>query len=317
MGCVVVSIEPLNETITGHLKKSGIDIKVIGRPSDMMESLENLQPEVLVCRDRDNIATIVERCPSIKMLFTVEVGVEEMPFEKLIEKGIRLANTSGISADIMSNYAMSCILCSASRLKESICNQQKAYWKKYQCTDSLTGKTLLIVGAGRTGSMIAKKARNFGLRIIGVQRTSRKCGLFDQIGTLNNLPEFLGQSDYIVCTIPLTPATQYLFSAYLFGKMKEDAVFINISRGGILNESDLISALNNGRIKEAYLDVFSVEPLPVNHAFWSHPDIIVTPHQSGRLENYMEKAMDIFICNYHAYIEGVTMPNEVNLQQGY
>ena len=228
-----------------------------------------------------------------------------------------MANCSGISADIMSNYAMACILGHCARLKENILNQQQHVWKRCQCTDSLQNKSLLIVGAGRTGREIARKAKIYGLKTIGVQRTPRTATYIDETIALDELDRYLPNADYVVCTIPQTPITVRLCNCSRFSLMKESSVFINISRGAIVVEDDLLNVLDEGKIDQVYLDVFEKEPLPVDHPLWSHPKVLVTPHQSGRLTNYMSRAMDMFVENYQAYIQGNIMPNEVNMKQGY
>ena len=313
----IVSLEPLGKELIENLCLAGLNVEIVDRGEEMLSSLVNLDPEVLICRDRDNIESIVTQCKNLQMLFTVEVGVEEMPFETLQKHKVRLANTSGISADIMSTYAMSCILASAARLKENFLNQQKNVWKRYQCTESLQSKTLLIVGAGRTGKEIAKKAKPFGLRIVGVQRTLRSLEDFDETITLDSLDLFLKQADFVVCTIPLTPSTYHLFTIERFKLMKNNTVFVNVSRGDVISENDLIWAMNQGKMSLAYLDVFAKEPLSMESELWNHPKVVITPHQAGRLGNYMSRAMEMFIDNYNAFAKGEIMPNEVNLAQGY
>lgn len=305
------------ESVTSKFREKGLEVKTIIRSDDNCEEIKRLNPDVLICRNRDNIEQFVHDNPNLKFIFIVEVGLEKLPFNELIKHNIRVANTSGISADIMSNYVMACVLEHAAHLEEDFSNKQKHYWKRYQNTESLLGKTLLVVGAGRTGTAIARKAKVFGLNTIGVVSRKRKIDFIDEVGTLENLNNYLAVSDYVVCTLPLTSVTCHLFNRERFCRMKRNSVFINISRGALVNEGDLLDSVNKGLLAKAYLDVFETEPLPANHAFWANPNIIVTPHQSGRLENHLEKALELFSPNYAAFQSGAVMPNEVNLEQGY
>ena len=314
---IVGIFSPLEVDLTSKIREKGIDIKVILRSDNNVEEIALLNPDIIICRNRDNIARFVKDCPNLKFVFIVEVGIEKLPFQELIRHNIRVANTSGISADIMSNYTMACILNHATKLEDDIFNMQQHHWIKFQTTDSLQEKTLLVVGAGRTGVEIAKKAKAFAMNTIGIVNHKRNIENFDRIGTIEELDKYLQIADYIVCTIPLTPKTMNLFDKSRFNHMKSSAVFINISRGAIVNEKDLLEAAEQQLFSKAYLDVFSIEPLPENHAFWNQPNIIVTPHQSGRLEDHLAKALTYFITNYVAYKEGLKMPNEVNLEQGY
>ena len=314
---IVGIFSPAEEGIVSKFHEQGIEIHMLIRSERNTEDLRQLNPEILICRNRDNIAQFLQVCTNLKFIFINEVGLERLPFEELLNHNVRVANTSGISVDVMSNYAMACILHHAAKLEEDIANKQNHYWKRYQSTESLADKTLLIVGAGRTGSAIAKKAKAFDMTTLGVVNSKRNIDYFDEVGTLADINCYLGKADFVICTMPLTPMTHYLFNRDRFNCMKQTAVFINISRGSLVNELDLLEAINNNVFSKAYLDVFEKEPLPENHAFWSHPNIIVTPHQSGRLENNLERSMDYFFDNYNAYLHGGTMPNEVNLDLGY
>lgn len=305
------------EKVTSKFREKGLEVKTIIRSDDNCEELKKLNPDVLICRNRDNVKQFVHDCPNLKLIFIVEVGLEKLPFDELVRHKIRVANTSGISAEIMSNYTLACILHHTTHLEEDIANKQERYWKKYQCTDSLSGKSLLVVGAGRTGTEIARKAKVFGMKTFGIVNHKRAIDYIDEVGTVEDLNQYLGCSDFVVCTVPLTPMTRHLFNRERFRYMKQDAVFINISRGAIVDEADLSDAVEKGLFAKAYLDVFETEPLPANHAFWANPNIIVTPHQSGRLNNHLEKAVELFFPNYAAFQNGEMMPNEVNLEQGY
>lgn len=305
------------ESVISKFRERGLEVKTIIRSNDNCEEIKRLNPDVIICRNRDNIEQFVHDSPNLKFIFIVEVGLEKLPFNELIKHNIRIANTSGISADIMSNYVMACVLEHAAHLEENFSNKQKHHWKRYQNTDSLLEKTLLIVGAGRTGQAIARKAKAFGMITIGVVSHKRPIDFIDEVGTLENLNNYLAISNYIVCTLPLTSATLHLFNKDRFCRMRRDSVFINISRGALVKEGDLLDSVNKGLFAKAYLDVFETEPLPENHAFWTNPNIIVTPHQSGRLEKHLEKAVELFFPNYAAFQNGAKMPNEVNLEQGY
>lgn len=313
----IVFIANSNESVSSLFQEEGLDVEICLRTGNVNEDVAKIHPDILICRNRDDISEIIKTNPCIRMVFIVEVGLERLPFKELQARNIRVANTSGISADIMSNYVLACILDHVVKLGEDILNQRNSYWKRFQSTDSLDGKTLLIVGAGRTGIQIAHKARPFGLNIVGIVRNQREIEGFNEIGTFCQINQYLSKADYVVCTLPLTSETQAFFSIEKYRKMKPTSIFINVSRGGLVNECDLVDALDSGMVAHAYLDVFSIEPLPEDHVFWKHEKITVTPHQSGRLVNNIDVAMKMFIQNYRAYCAGNIMPNEVNLQQGY
>jgi phosphoglycerate dehydrogenase-like enzyme len=127
----------------------------------------------------------------------------------------------------------------------------------------------------------------------------------------------LPEADFVVLTIPLTADTRGLFGAQAFASMKPSAYFINIGRGGTVDEPALIQALQNGQIAGAGLDVFASEPLPSDSPLWNMPNVIITSHYSGITPHYHERAMDIFIDNLERYVKGEPLRNVVDKQRGY
>lgn len=314
------SIEPLEQYCIDRISnETKADVVLLDRdtfPKNLSENeLTNIK--VLICRDRDKISNIIDICINLKFIFIVSTGVEKLPFEKLIQRNIRVANTGGVNADIMSEYVIGYILSQSVRICENLINQTKHYWKKYQCVDSLSGKNLLIVGAGRTGQLIAEKAKVFKMNIIGVKKHITEVINFDKIISLNNIDDYLRWADYIVCTIPLTPETEYLFDYNKFSKMSKECCFINISRGKLIKQNDLIDTLKKGNIKSAILDVYETEPVSSGSELWNIPNLYMTPHSSGRLENFLDYAINYFIKNMNAYNNNQRMPNELNLENGY
>lgn len=313
------TLEPLDDSMVCYLSGyTGLKVAQLERNVfPEKEDLINNNVSILICRDRDDVSTIIDKCPNLKMVFVVSTGVEKLPFSKLRQKGIVVCNTGGVNAEIMSEYAMGAILMHTTRMRENIINQGRHVWKKFQCVDSLIGKRLLIVGAGRTGQLIAKKAKAFDLHVTGIKRNVTTIDNFDEIFPLADMDEKLSYADYIVCTLPSTPQTVGLFNLTRFGKMNRTSLFINISRGNLVVQQDLINALKNDIIGGAVLDVFEKEPLESDNALWDCPNLIVTPHSSGRLENFMAVAVKYAARNINAFVNGTTLPNKVDLIHGY
>lgn len=314
------SIEPLQQYLIDRIsKETKAEVVLLDRntfPNNLSENeLSNIK--VLICRDRDKVSNIIDVCANLKFIFIVSTGVEKLPFNKLMQRNIRVANTGGVNADIMSEYVIGYILSQSVRICENLINQTKHYWKKYQCVDSLSGKNLLIVGAGRTGQLLAEKAKVFKMNIIGVKKHITPIPNFDKIISLNDIEEYLHWADYIVCTLPLTPDTEFLFDKNKFSKMSKECCFINISRGKLIKQNDLINILKKGKIKSAILDVYEVEPVSSDSDLWDTPNLYMSPHSSGRLENFLDHAINYFIKNMNAYNNNNKMPNELDLGNGY
>ena len=315
----IYTLEPLSNSILNYLAeqvKENIELiereDLFAYPDSFFESIE-----VLICRDRDNLEYIIDKSPNLKFIFIVSVGVEKLPFDKLVGKNIIVANTGGVNSQIMSQYVMGYILYESVRILENADNQKKHFWKRFQCVDSLEGKNILIVGAGHTGCLIAQKANMFGMNCIGVKKHPCKLDFFKEIITIEDLDEYLPWADYVVCTIPTTSETRNLFGYNRFSKMKENSMFINISRSPIVKTDDLVKALRHKLIKTAVLDVFDNEPLDDNSNLWDIPNLYITPHSSGRLENFMSKAIECFVLNYNAFLAGTFIPNKIKIENGY
>ena len=127
----------------------------------------------------------------------------------------------------------------------------------------------------------------------------------------------LTECDYVVITLPLTAKTRYFFDETLFKEMKPNAFLVNIGRGSIINEPDLIKALKKGLIAGAGLDVFETEPLPEDNPLWTMDNVILTPHVSGFTPHYDERATDLFAENLRRYLAGEKLLNLVNRERGY
>jgi len=317
LNCEVFSIEPLSPEQIQQIEfhTNGI-VTILSR--DFWSFWELMpQIEVLIARDRDAISQIVNVCPNLKFLFIVSTGVERLPFEQLRERRILVANTGGVNSEIMSNYVMAYILADSARIEENLRNQSIHHWKRYQCVDGLLDKTILIAGAGRVGTLIAKKAECFGMRSIGIKRDVMPVAHFQKVTSLESMCDMLPMADYVVCCLPLTPKTRKIFDVVAFEKMKSSSMFINVSRGACVNEHDLMDALKKSKIRRAVLDVFGNEPLTPDSPLWDIPNLWLSPHSSGRLENFMDEAIQYFVENYLAYKNQKELPNRVDLVNGY
>lgn len=315
---VVYSIEPISDKSAMKIKNSlNCEYCYIDRNEFLQKKDFHNDVSVLICRDRDKVSEIVDACPNLKMLSIVSTGVEKLPFEKLKERNVVVSNTGGLNAPIMSEYAMAYILSQSARVCENLLNQTKHVWKKFQCVDTLDEKNLLIVGAGRTGQLLAKKAKVFGMRVLGIKRQVSELENFDAIDNLDNLDIHLRNADYVVVTMPLTPETRNLFDANRFKQMKKESVFINISRAGLVKQDALLDALRNGIIGSAVLDVFDQEPVPASSELWDVNNLYITPHSSGRLPNFVDEAVQYCIDNIKAFWNEAPLPNRVNLDVGY
>ena len=155
------------------------------------------------------------------------------------------------------------------------------------------------------------------MKNFGIKRKVEELPFFEKVVGLDNLYDMLPIADYVICSLPLTSMTKNIFNIDAFKKMKSTAMFINISRGGCVDINGLTESLTKNKIRKAVLDVFDKEPLTTDSPLWDVPNLLITPHSSGRLENFMEEAMKCFVNNYTSYKSKKELPNKVDLINGY
>ncbi|MBB5175072.1 NAD(P)-dependent oxidoreductase [Texcoconibacillus texcoconensis] len=274
--------------------------------------------EVLITYGEDLKDEHIERAKNLTWIMVISAGIDQLPAEAIKERGIIVTNVRGIHGIPMAEYSIAMMLQVARQTKTLIEKEKKHEWDRHVKMTELHNKTLGVLGAGAIGSEIARLGNAFSMKTIGMNRSGRDVNEFDQIVDYANLDTLLQESDFIVSVLPRTPDTDGLLDMSAFKNMKENAVFINIGRGNVIVEDDLLSALDQGEFAHAVLDVFDEEPLPYDHPFWTKPEITVTPHLSGISPEYQPRAIEIFEHNLSVYQRGEGQyQNLVDLKKGY
>ncbi|KAB7704122.1 D-2-hydroxyacid dehydrogenase [Bacillus aerolatus] len=276
------------------------------------------EAEIVVTFGEDLTEKHIENCPKLKWIMVASAGMEKMPFETIKEKDILVTNARGIHKIPMAEFTIGYMLNHVKRFPELLDFQKEETWNKRLLIGELADKRLLVLGTGAIGTEIARLAKAFRMETVGVNRNGHKNDHFDEINKMDELLMVLPDADFIVSILPSTEETRFLLKEEHFQVMKETAVFINIGRGDLLEESILIDALNSNEIAHAYLDVFLEEPLPAEHPLWSQERLTITPHISSVTSEYLPRAMKIFAHNLQVYKEnGSDYENKVDLDKGY
>lgn len=231
-------------------------------------------------------------------------GVDQMPLETFARNEILLTNASGVHAFPVSETVFGMMLAFARRLHVTMRYQANGRWQNPGSLREIHGKTAAVIGLGAIGEETARLAKAFGMKVLGVKRAGGESPYADRMYDIGSLMEVLGQSDYVIVTLPLTNETRHLFGKAQFQAMKPSAYYINIGRGGTTDTHALAEALRHGIIAGAGLDVFEQEPLPASSPLWEMENVILTPHISGLTDNYEERMMDIFMRNLQEYLGG-------------
>jgi phosphoglycerate dehydrogenase-like enzyme len=229
---------------------------------------------------------------------------------------VTVTNAAGVAADMMAEYALGAMLSFSLCLRNFARHQRARTWIA-GTVEPIQGKTLLLLGLGRTGQALARRAKAMGLATLGVRARPRPTADVDEVHGIEALPELWGRADFIACCVPLLEATRGLIGPAAFAAMKPSAVLIDVSRGGVVDEAALLSALDGCRIKGAALDVFSTEPLPKDHPIWSYENVIVTPHCSSVYDGWEKKALRMFADNLSRFLRGEPLENVVDPVRGY
>jgi len=261
---------------------------------------------------------IIPHATRLKFVQSISSGMDQYSKELLGAKGIRLASAAGVNARAVAEHALALILAVYRRLPEARDNQHKKVWRGMlgdltQREDELGGKTLLVVGMGRIGSHLAKLAKAFDMKVIGIRRDP-KAGTngADEIHGMGDLVKLVPQADIVALTCALTPETTGLMSAAAFAAMKPSSVFVNVARGKVADEAALVATMEGNKIWAAALDVTAEEPLPAASPLWTMPNVFVTPHTACETRAYEDNVIDILIENLDRLWRGeATLRNQV------
>jgi phosphoglycerate dehydrogenase-like enzyme len=255
--------------------------------------------------------------PRLRLIQSISAGTDQYDKALLRDRGIRLASAAGVNAEAVAEHAMALILALARRLPEARDNQMARRWRGMigdiaAREDQLTAKTLLIVGMGRIGTRLARLARAFDLRVVAIRRDpARGADGADAVAGPDRLHDLLGQADIVALACPLTPDTENLIDAAALADMKPAAHLINVARGRVVDEPELIAALQEGRLAAAALDVTREEPLPAASPLWSLPNVLLTPHTAGETQRYEDGVIDLLLANLDRLRRGEMLVNEV------
>jgi phosphoglycerate dehydrogenase-like enzyme len=227
-----------------------------------------------------------------------------------------VTNAAGVAAGMMAEYAIGAMLHFSLGLAAFARAKQQHRWIAGK-VEPLAGRTLLILGLGKTGQAMAERARALGLAVVGVRANPSATPNVDEVHGIDALPRLWPRADYILCCVPLLGTTRGLVNAAAFRAMKPNAVLIDVSRGGVVDEAALAEALGAGRIKGAALDVFATEPLPVDNPLWEMDNVIITPHCSSVYDGWDVKSAEMFSANLARYRLGEPLENIVDPERGY
>ena len=314
-------------------------VKVVimaGPWTEWREALESVSPRVKAVAahsDEDLLREIPEaevvygrlpRAPfltaeKLRWVQSIGVGFETMLYPEMIRSGVVITNTAGAFDAAMAEQAIAFMLAHSRGLMHFERDRKVRIWDRHtEALSQIHGKTACVLGLGSIGRGIAARLHALGLTVTAVdaQAVTPPAGV-KRLFTTDEMPDAIADADYVVVALPLTESTDGIINAACFNRMKETAFLVNIARGPIVNETDLVHALQEKRIAGAGLDVFEEEPLPDSSPLWDMPNVVFAPHSAGYSPEGRDNILRIFKENLRRYLAEQPLLNVVDKQKGY
>jgi phosphoglycerate dehydrogenase-like enzyme len=269
----------------------------------------------------EGLADAVRTLPRLQWVQATSAGAGEQVHAAGLSAAelerVVITSASGVHALPLAEFALFGLLAFAKNLPRLLDDQRHRRWEHYP-TGELAGRTLLVVGLGRIGAEVARRARAFGMEVVGVNRSGRSdCAEVPTVYGTDALPDLVGTADALVLSLPLTHATRGLVDAALIARIKPGATLVNVGRGGVVDEAALIEALRSGGLAGAALDVVTTEPLDPDSPLWDMPNVLLSPHTAGLSERENERIVALFCENLRRWQAGEPLLRRVDPKQFY
>lgn len=249
----------------------------------------------------------------LRWIHTSSIGVDALLTEEIVNSDILVSNSRGVCERPIAEWILGVLLLFTKDLRRTVELQQEHRWLHRE-TEPLLGRKVLVVGPGPVGRETVLLLRAAGMDVAVVGRTGRHDPVLGAIRAFTELDDLLGTVDDVVLTLPLTEETRGLFDATRMGRMRPGARLVNVGRGAVLVESDLLDAVDSGHLGGAALDVFDREPLPGDSPLWDRSSILVSPHASGDLVGWRGRVVDCFAENLRRWKSDKPLRDLVDLK---
>jgi D-2-hydroxyacid dehydrogenase (NADP+) len=238
--------------------------------------------------------------PSLRWVQSVSAGVDQFPLEDLERAGVVLTSARGVHAPQVAEHAFALLLALTRGVGIAMRDATERTWRP-RMAEELTGRTLAVLGLGTIGEEIARRADAWGLDVIGIKADPGSYrGVARMVAGPDDIVAICAQADIVVCALPADATTIGLVGSEALAAIGRGWI-VNVGRGGVIDESALIDALDNGTLRGAGLDVFATEPLPTDSPLWAHPRVVVTPHTAGFSPLYGQRLLSVFESNLPGY----------------
>lgn len=257
---------------------------------------------------------LLSRLPHLKWIHALTTGVDNLLASPVLAapNAVAITRSRGIHGPQMSELALLMMLGLLRNLPRMIDQARAGEWERWP-QPLLAGKTLCVVGLGAIAEALVTRAAAFGMRSIGISDGRTQVPGFERIFPRNAITEAMRETDVLVVIVPYSAQTHHIINAEVIAALPRGAILINIARGGCVEETAVLAALQSGHLGGAGLDVFAVEPLPANSPFRTLPNVILTPHIGGMSDTYAAQVLPIIETNLRLYFEGgiAALPDKI------
>jgi phosphoglycerate dehydrogenase-like enzyme len=333
----VLTTIPFPEGVMQKLKGLAPRIKINLMPAQQVDTIPLEVWNKIEVLYTDVLLPEPEWVPNLKWIQFHYAGIDYIQDSALLKKGdLIFSSMSGASAIQEAEYIVGMLLALSHRMSDLISNQQKKEWPKDRWDKftpvELSNSTVGLVGYGSISREVARLLQPFNVKVLATKKDVKhpfdggysieghgdpEGNYFHRLYPIEALKQMLKSCDFVVVTLPITPETRGLIGEAEIQAMKPGAFLVHVSRGGIVDESALMTALNEHRLAGAALDVFVQEPLPAESPLWKTPNLIITPHVSGFSARYKERAGEMFAENLSRYLHGEPVLNQYDPERHY
>ncbi|OBR96398.1 hydroxypyruvate reductase [Clostridium ragsdalei P11] len=315
MGIKLLCTRDFGKKSISGIQRLGYDIEVV-EDDNLHYKDEFRDAEVLLCYDPFKTLDI-SKMNKLKWIQLFSVGIDQAPKDDIRKKNIILTNNKGGYSIPMGEWIVLKILEMLKHSQKFYEKQKNKIWKMDMGILELWGKTVGFIGTGSIAKEAASRLKPFGVKILGLNTKGNDVEHFDKCFSLENVEDMLKLSDIVVVSIPYTKKTNHLVNENLFKSMKNGVYIVNIARGSILDEKDLLENIKNGKIAGAALDVVENEPLDESSPFWEFENVTITPHNSWVSDQVDIRRFNMIYDNLKRYASGDKLVNIVDINKGY
>lgn len=308
---------PDDELVVLRTLAPNVEIVVADSPEAAMAQA----PRVHGCDARFLHPEFLAAAERLRWVQSMSAGVERyLAVPGFADSPAILTNMAGMYGSAIADHTLAMVLSLVRGLPQWLEHQRTGTWARGENVqqEELAGKTMLVLGLGGIGREVARRAHACGMRVLATEaRPGATPAFVDRIATPDALDALLPDADVVCICLPLTPRTRSLFGAERLQRMKRSAILVNVARGAIVDTDALVTALREGNLAGAALDVVDPEPLPADHPLWSHPRVLLTPHVSGRSPLSDTRRFELFAENMRRFARGLPLLNVVDKDAGY